>query len=175
MDTSSLDAVFDALIAQCLARGWAREADIQGCPENEILNVLVRQGVSLPAAYRTFLQRMGRSAGAFMGGSDIFYPAPLSLREGAVELLAECKHSFELPEDALVFWMHQGYQFMFLRASEGDDPPVYYFLEGNAEATRLHDHFTDFLRSEIEGRSKQEVRHYYDFLSILRRDGQVTL
>ena len=45
--------------------------------------------------------------------------------EDSTARLAEDVEPFAFPDDALVFWMHQGYQFMFLRAAEGDDPPVY--------------------------------------------------
>ena len=83
MKKSSLDTMFDALIVRCVARGWARASDIQGCTESEIRNVAADQGVPLPAAYQTFLRRMGRDAGALMGGADVFYPAPLGLRERA--------------------------------------------------------------------------------------------
>ena len=172
MSKSSMDAVFDALIVRCVARGWARASDIQGCTDSEILNVAARQGVFLPAAYQTFLRRMGRGAGAFMGGADVFYPAPLGLREKAWELLAEYEYAFALPEDALVFWMHQSHHFMFVRTSEGSDPPVYYYLEGATEAVWLHEHFTDFLGSEIDIMADEEVGYYYDFLSTLRRIGR---
>lgn len=175
MTESAFDDIFDALIARCIARGWAKPSDIQGCTEEEIQNVIACQGVPLPPAYRLFLHRMGRGAGALMGGSDVFYSWPLGMREGALELLAEYGHPFSLPDDALVFWMHQGYQFMFMRASEGDNPPVYYYMEGSEGAVRKHEHFTEFLSSEIGSLSDEAVCPYYSFLSALQRDGHVTL
>lgn len=175
LNSTDYNETFDALIARCVTRGWARPSDIGGCTEEEIQLVADRQGVPLPPAYQAFLSRMGRRAGALMGGSDVFYSWPLGMREGALELLAENGDPFVLPDDALVFWMHQGYQFMFMCASEGDDPPVYYYMEGTEVAIREHEHFTDFLSSQIGHLSDDEVAHYYKFLSALKRDGHVTL
>ncbi len=40
--------------------------------------------------------------------------------------------------------MHQGYQFMFIRADEGEDPPVYYYMEQRGEFLRKADQLSQF-------------------------------
>ena len=51
---------------------------------------------------------MGHSASKFLQGSDCFFKHLPYLREWACELLQENKFSNTLPEDAFVFFMHQG-------------------------------------------------------------------
>jgi hypothetical protein len=122
------------------------------CSEGEVATLEQKLGVHLPAAYQEFLLWMGHGAGAFLQGTDVFYEA-LPLTDAARELLAEDNVMAPLPPDAIVFYMAQGYQFMFMRASEGENPPVYFYGEGMSEAPypRLYESFTAFLEKEIEG------------------------
>ena len=53
---------------------------------------------------------MGRDGGGLVGGSDLCYRAMLGLRQDAIDLLAENDSAFRLTQDAVVFMMHQGYQ-----------------------------------------------------------------
>jgi SMI1-KNR4 cell-wall len=55
----------------------------------------------------------------------------MGLQEEAVALLNYNNEDFILPTDAFVFSMHQGYEFKYFKTSEGDDPPVYQYVEGN--------------------------------------------
>lgn len=115
------------------------------CSEKDVRTIERKFKVSLPPVYLRFLYMMGRSAGTYQRGSSCFYPELLELRDWAEELLLE--NNFKpLPEDAFVFWMHQGYQFAFFRLSEGDDPPVYYYHEVESkEDFRLDaQHVSDF-------------------------------
>lgn len=123
----------------------------KACSEAEIQALEATIGQSLPVAYKErFLRPIGQGAGQFLQGEDCFYPHLVDLQTWARELLAEEAFSQALPDDAFVFWMHQGYQFGFFRPSEGEDPPVYYFEEGQEEQEfrRIHDRFTDFLQAE---------------------------
>ena len=68
------------------------------------------------------------------------------MREWADEMLAENGRPFELPPGAFVFLMHQGYQFMyFVCDGATDDPPVYYYLEGQPAVERKAERFSDWL------------------------------
>jgi hypothetical protein len=127
-----------------------------GCTRNEIILIEQQLGISLPTAYQEFLLSMGHSAGKFLQGSDCFFQHLLSLQEWAVELLNENNFSKKLPEDAFVFYMHQGYQFSFFRLSEGDDPPTYSYCEGTNQTTfiKSHKRFSDFLKTEVEIQEK---------------------
>ncbi|HUY75553.1 MAG TPA: SMI1/KNR4 family protein [Ktedonobacterales bacterium] len=130
------------------------------CAEQEIAQLERQYQLTLPAAYREFLLWMGKGAGNFLAGDACFYDALPQLREFALDLLAESGAPLRLPDDAFVFSMHDGYQFLFFRASEGANPPAYWYGEGEpapADGTpatafpRRFDHYSDFLVSEIVG------------------------
>ncbi len=65
-----------------------------------------------------------------------------------------------LPEDAFVFFMHQGYHFNFFRTSAGDDPPIYRYLEGTDLETfpSTYSHFTDFLLQGVQDHARSIQR-----------------
>jgi SMI1-KNR4 cell-wall len=100
-----------------------------GCSLNEILKLESYFKIRLPQSYLMFLHTFGRSAGKFMLGTDAFYKDLFKLRTDANELLVENDQP-ELPHDSFVFWMHQGYQFAFFLLDGNQDPPVYFYLEG---------------------------------------------
>lgn len=102
---------------------------VQSCTEEEVRLLEKNLNCRLPDAYREFLLWMGHGAGAFLQGTDIFYKHVPKIQGWAKELLAENGFPVLLPDDAVVFMMHQGYQFMFFRVSEGDNPPIYYYHE----------------------------------------------
>jgi len=105
---------------------------VEPCSWWEIRKIKKMAGGKLPEVYLLFLETMGKRGGDFMKGSDAFYGQLDKLKEDAVEILRE-QNFTELPEKSFVFWMHQGYQFAFFKLDEGDDPPVYFYLEGQKE------------------------------------------
>lgn len=131
----------DILVQQ----GVATEFTICGCSAKEIEDVESDVGQTLSLAYREFLAKMGCGAGNFFVGTDFLYPSVLGNTEAAHELVAEDKASLVLTEKAIAFAMHQGYQFMFIRADEGEDPPVYYYMEQSGEFVKKAEKFTQFL------------------------------
>src|SRR5437764_15449035 len=100
---------------------------LRPCTQSEVEEMERQLGLSFPPAYREFLLWMGHDAGEMLAGSNYRWHELPTLREWAVELLSGNNFPQALPEDAVVFLMHQGYQFMFFRASEGSDPAVYYY------------------------------------------------
>src|SRR5438552_3435030 len=107
-----------------------------GCFAKDIQLLEKKIGQRFPAAYCEFLIWMGTEAGPFLRGSNCFFRHISTLRQAASEVLQENKFPKSLPDDAVVVWMHQGYQFLFIRTGEGDDPPVHWYHEGR--------HSTDF-------------------------------
>ncbi|MEH1945835.1 MAG: SMI1/KNR4 family protein [Nostoc sp.] len=122
------------------------------CSNLEIIQFEQQQGITLPSIYKDFLKMMGHGAGKFLRGSDCFYQHLARIQEWAKELLGENDFPEALPEDAFVFFMHQGYQFSFFRLSEGNNPPTYSYCEGQQEPyfVKSHDTFSDFLAVEID-------------------------
>ncbi|MBD2515607.1 SMI1/KNR4 family protein [Nostoc sp. FACHB-973] len=122
------------------------------CSDLEIIQFEQQQGITLPSIYKDFLKMMGHGAGKFLRGSDCFYQHLPQIQEWAKQLLVENDFPEALPEDAFVFFMHQGYQFSFFRLSEGDNPPTYSYCEGQEESyfVKSHDTFSDFLAVEID-------------------------
>ncbi|MEQ9668818.1 SMI1/KNR4 family protein [Coleofasciculus sp. G2-EDA-02] len=122
------------------------------CTEEEVLALEQQLKVSLPAAYREFLLWMGHSTGELFAGSQWNYKKIIRLQTGAKEILERNSFPEPLPDDAFIFWMHQGYQFMFFRLSEGDDPPVYYYHEGRHENSfdKYTDSFSEVLSEAID-------------------------
>lgn len=146
--------------------GFDYAGQIVGCDENEIKELESAVGLKLPTAYKEFLRWAGNSLGDFEEGSEFFYDQDLvDLQRMAKDLLVDNNTPFELPDDAFVFWGHQGYQFTFFRTSEGDNPPVHYYIEaGQGEKEEIKwnykPRFTDFLITEMrdQARHKQETQ-----------------
>ncbi len=144
--------------------------EIVPCTENEV-RILERQlGFSLPGAYRKFLLWMGHGAGILLRGSDCFYQHLPPLRTWAEELLEENNFPEPLPEDAFVFYMHQGYLFYFVRVGEGDDPPVYFYSEAMDPRAfiKAHPNLADFLNYQIEVEVHYRADHVARLDALLR-------
>lgn len=148
----SYESFFRDLINRLYAARVCRPDQIRPCSEAEIDEIERRWGVPLPDAYRWFLRTMGRGAGQFFGGTDIFHASLGDVREQALEILREEARPIELPAEALVFAAHQGYQFWYMDLSTGgEDPPVWYFVMESEGPRRIHDQFTEFLAAEAQG------------------------
>ena len=140
----------DRLMAELERSGVASRASLRGCDARDIRAVEKDVGLALPGVYREFLTAMGRGAGRFFQGTDMFLPRLQGLNAAARELLKEDPKAPSLPEDAIVFSMHQGYQFMFVRAIEGDDPAVFYYMENKGVFTRIADSLSAYLLKSAE-------------------------
>lgn len=136
--------------------GLATPNEVRGCTDSEIAGIEQRIGHGLPAAYREFLVWMGHGAGDLFEGSNAFYQHLPSLLASAQELLQENNILTPMPNDAFVFFMHQGYQCMFFRLAEGENPPVYYYGEGEGQDTFrvLYPNYSSFLDTEIKGHAE---------------------
>lgn len=127
------------------------------CSEEQVMALERSLGCSLPLAYKEFLFWMGLGAGPFLRGSRCFYNDLLAIQAGATHMLPIGASSERLPEKSFVFWMHQGYQFLFFRLQDGDDPPVHYYNQGE-NARRIifnqYDSFSKFLSQEVIGHAQ---------------------
>jgi hypothetical protein len=112
--------------------------------EIETLQRLV--GIVFPAAYKAFLLILGRDGGPDFEGSDCTIRHVPKLRDWAENFLREQGSAFRLPQNAVVFIMHQGYSFRFFAADSGsEDPPVFAFDEGDAAPRLQAESFSTWL------------------------------
>ncbi len=140
-----------ALIERMVSAGYARTDEIRGCTPEEVAGIEARFGLRLPQVYREFLLAMGRGAGRFFRGTDVFYPTVFELRQWAEELLEECRQPFALAGDAFVFLMHQGYELGYFHTGSGeDDPPLYRYVECDPAPVQNASSFSEMLREELE-------------------------
>jgi hypothetical protein len=117
------------------------------CSEVEIQKLEEHIGRELPQAYKEYLATMGKYSGIVNEGTDCFYDDLFELNEDALELLLQNKIEIQLSDDAFVFCMHHGYQFLFFKLDEGENPPVYGYNEGNVAPyfERCCDSFSNYL------------------------------
>jgi hypothetical protein len=125
----------------------ASHGNLFGCSDEEILRVQQQFAFELPNAYRLFLATMGKGAGKFFVGTDLFFPSILGVTDDARELVSEDSAEITLPDNAIVFAMHQGYQFMFMLADGSDDPPVVSYLERSGKFDKQSESFSQYLLS----------------------------
>ena len=114
--------------------------------EAEIKAMEKTLNLSFPAAYQEFLLWMGKDVPSFM---DCYVFALRTLprnREDALELMEENESTELLPADAIVFaWFNQGQGFGFIRASEGGNPPVSFYVEGKGMIRQTHPNLEAFV------------------------------
>lgn len=125
---------------------------VRGCSDSEIAEVQNRLGIRLPEVYREFLATMGRGAGPLFQGDSIFYPNMLNHRREIEYIIVNeemTDYVLRLPDDAVAFLTHQGYEFFYFSAGEGEDPAVYSFRDGALEATKCFEHLSDFFDNAV--------------------------
>jgi len=120
---------------------------MKSCSESEIAKI-VHMSVekSLPESYIKFMKYAGNGID-FLRGSSYESKELMNLKEWAIDLLEENNSSEKIDDNLFVFFMHQGYQFYFFNIDEGDDPPVYFYSEGenNECFVKKHESFSRFL------------------------------
>lgn len=120
------------------------------CSREDILSLERVLDAKLPKSYTEFLEAAGRGASKYMLGSMWTFNDLEIIQKEAIELLTQ--NGFRaLPQNAFVFWMHQGYQFAFFIIGEEDNPPVYYYneTERNIDFIRTYEKLTDFFYDEL--------------------------
>ena len=100
----------------------------QGCTADEIDQAERLRGLAFPAAYREFLAWAGVDSGdIFADLEDAHYLRMIEFLDEARSLAAQPYFREVLPADAIIVAEYDSVQWSFIRASEGDDPPVYAF------------------------------------------------
>ena len=150
---------------------------VRGCSPQEIEAIKSRQGVDyLPGLYVEYLAVLGNKDGGLYVGSDRLYSHLLLLKDWAKELLEEHDQPFDLPADAFVLLMHQGYQFLyFLTKDKNDDPTIFYYTEDrrlqNLMPQRRFEHLSEFLTIFVADRRNRHAQEA--FLARWRRKAAI--
>src|SRR5687768_1499762 len=112
-------------ISEIAARIAAADADhlVEGLNNFEMKQLCESwQTNELPSVYLEFLHLMGRSAGRILLGTDAFFPRILEMPRASSEFFADNVEGMQLPEGALVFAIHQGYQVYWMESTNVPDP-----------------------------------------------------
>lgn len=139
-------SIVDRAITRLTDAGLVNPGAVEGCNPEEIAQVEAKFHLQLPAIYKEFLSRMGKTAGRFLVGSDCLFPAPLRLRDDAEAFLQDSGSGFKLGENDFVFMGHHGYEFLFFSAADSPDLPVFLLVEGEGPK-RVFPRFSDWLLS----------------------------
>lgn len=137
-----------ALCRDLVGSGFAMVDEVSGCTPDEVAEVVsaAPDGFPIPDEYLAFLKVLGRQAGSFFAGTDLFFPSLLEANEAAADMSSGPGESLSL-KNRLFFGHHQGYRvYYFERGSEA----VYAYQEGHPESQRLANSFLDFLRQAFE-------------------------
>ena len=130
--------------------------EIFGCTGEDLtlLEKLFPASYKLPTSYEEFLMFGGKRMAHFLGDPLFSYFSLLEIVNAKYSLL---KKDFDLAEDIwdegiLIIDEHLSSNFFFIRLSEGDDPPVYFWEEeGNInDALKHSDHFSGFFLDTVE-------------------------
>lgn len=142
---------FERLDTLLLNLGLCGRDAASGLSSLEIKTVQEAGTFKLPLSYVMFLERMGKGAGRFFLGTDIYFPSMLPMTDSLRELFEiskkECGAAIEPPSEYFAFSMHQGYQGFFFDAKDQqlDNPPVYHYMEGEDSTKVWSKTFTEFL------------------------------
>lgn len=127
-----------------VSSGGLAGSDLEGCSDDEVSDIEKQIGCSLPSAYRSYLKMAGHEANGFLAESEIRYRNLPSIAE-ALDGLGETGCPWTPGQKDFVFMMHQGYEFTFFRLGEGEDPPIYQYVEGWTGPKLAWPSFTQFL------------------------------
>lgn len=101
---------------------------LEPCTEAEIASLESQFSITLPLAYREYLLWTGHSQN-FISFTNHTYYATQYTRLWLRDEFSKLKPHLHLPEDMFVFAFDVSPMGCFFRAKEGDNPPVYIFIE----------------------------------------------
>jgi len=142
--------VFRDTPPELIERHRERLTTFAGYPPAEVTQAEESLGVRFPALFRAFLLEMGKWPGELFGGSDLAGIGDFArFRADALKLMAETDAALSLPADAVVFLIHQGYTFLFLRADGGHDGAIFQYTEAETESRAAANSFEAMVDAEL--------------------------
>lgn len=145
-----MNKIIEDIVSSLTEKGLSLKDDFRGCSNEEVQEIEAFYGIKLPEAYHLFLKKMGKSAGVFMAGTDMFFGHLFELREAATELLEESDTDYVLPKEMFVFSMHQGYEFCCFEVKGSHDPKVYQYIEDDDEPSVVWESFSSYLKEMLQ-------------------------
>jgi len=103
--------------------------------------------VELPPAYKAFLIVAGNGWEPLEGSHYAIEDDLANLQRSGQRIMKP--DGAKLPDDAFVFLVHQGYACNFFLVQDGEDPPVYEYVEGMPPVRRVAARLTDWLATEL--------------------------
>jgi hypothetical protein len=105
--------------------------------------------IKLPLAYKEFLLICGKNLGNSFLMTNFSIDEYPNMWQIIREELIITKSSFSLTKDIFVFaeFLEHG-KFWFFRLSEGDDPPVYSYIESDLQPKIEYEKFTDCIKNQ---------------------------
>lgn len=156
------------------------EKDFKGCTTQEVEYLEQKFQQKLPNAFKEFLFWFGKGGGQIMRGTDYYYaylsdeafeswkeegivPKDYTFKDQGIDLLK--RNSFDgekILENSILFMCHQGYAIEYIKTNEGENPPVYIFVEQGdwketgptVWANSFSDYLMNMLRQYVDGLQK---------------------
>jgi hypothetical protein len=134
---------------------------LEGCTEIDIKKWEEALKCRFPDSYKEFLEWMGKDSGGFMD-FYFFRLSRLSQNEAdALELMQEDGYEENLPEDAIVFGLGSQFtDFFFICSSEGDNPPLHNYWQGQgilwSAFANIEEFVIHYINALIKDRSEYE-------------------
>lgn len=100
-----------------------------GCSDIELAEIQEQLKIEFPESYLEYLKLMGKEAFSFRG-ENLFFKDIENNQLYSKRLLIENNVDFSLSKNDFVFWMSQGVVFAYFNLQEGENPPVYAYVEG---------------------------------------------
>jgi hypothetical protein len=130
-----------------LDSGIAVAGDLRGCARAEIAVLENRIGVRLPEAFTEYLLAMGNGCGSLMQGDEFGIEGVEVAERVASEITTESDCAWKPARRMLPFRQHHGYTFTFFYTDEdGNDPPVWAYMEAEPGPREWSPSFTCWLR-----------------------------
>jgi hypothetical protein len=140
-------ASFFAQLSDVLANGLP-------CDEWAIADLEKQLGIRLPASYKAFLLLAGRGWEPLEGSQYAVDDDLAQLQRFGKRIFS--KNHGTLPDNAFVFFVHQGFACQFFLLDDGDDPSIFQSVVGQGAPNKVYPHFSDWLSAEAK--RSQEFR-----------------
>jgi hypothetical protein len=134
-----------ALAAKLIEAGLATPETVAGCSEEEISQLEAKAGVLLPAAYKDFLRTFGKECGTFLNDCCFLYSTLLLYCRPLAEELAHANELRLMP--TWFVFLERDVMFLYFDTTQGDDPPVWRFKEGDSKPELMAESFSNCLNS----------------------------